>query len=144
MAAICKVYGLAQQSMLSEEIDFVNETVKVMLATSAYTVNQDTDRYRSAVTNEVVGTGYTADGLTLTSKTVSYDTATNVLKLSCANLSWPASSITARYAVFYIDTGDASSDPLLCYWDFGADVTSVGGPFDLTVNAAGLVTLTAA
>jgi hypothetical protein len=115
-----------------------------MLCTSSYTPNQDTHRYKSSVTNEVSGTGYTAGGATLASKTVNYDTASNTLTLDAADVSWSSSTITARYAVFYVSTGTDSTSPLICYWDFGADVTTTSGTFLLTLSASGLVTLTAA
>lgn len=144
MTVTAKVYGLAQQSLANKEIDFDSDVVKVMLCTSSYSPNQDTHRYKSDVTNEISGTGYTAGGATLASKTVSYDTASKTLTLDSADPAWTASSLTARYAVFYISTGTDSTSPLLCYWDFGADVTSTSGTFTLTLAAGGLLTLTAA
>lgn len=140
MAVTSKVFGLAQQSLVNKEIDFDSDIIKVMLCTVAYVPNQDTHRYKSDVTNEVVGTGYTAGGMTLTGKSVTYDAATNALKLTANSVTWPGSSITARIAVFYDDTpATDATKPLICYWDFGGDFASSAGPFDLTINAAGLV-----
>ena len=98
----------------------------------------------SSVTSEVVGTNYTAGGLALTTRTVGYTAGTNTLMLDCDDVVWPSASFTARFAVFYSDTGTATTSPLLCYWDFGVDVTAVTAPFTLFINAAGLVTLAAA
>lgn len=75
MAVTSKAYGPALQSILNGEIDFDTDTIKAMLTTSAYTPNTDTHRYKSSVTNEVTGTGYTAGGVTLASKTVTYTAA---------------------------------------------------------------------
>jgi hypothetical protein len=144
MSVTAKVYGLALKSLCNKEIDYDTDTVKVMLCTSSYTPNQDTHQYKSDVTNEVTGTGYTAGGATLASKTVTYTSGTNTLVLDAADPAWATSTITARYAVAYVDTGTAGTSPLLCYWDFGADVSSSAGTFTLTIDAAGLVTLTAA
>ena len=48
---------------------------------------------------------------------------------------------TARYAVIYRARGGASSaDELLCYVDFGADVSSTGGAFTIAWHANGIVT----
>ena len=69
------VYGPALQSLFNGEIDFDTDTIKAALATSTYTPNFATHRYFSDVTNEVTGTGYTAGGATLASKTVTYTTA---------------------------------------------------------------------
>jgi len=42
------------------EIDFGDDTIKVMLSTESYVPDQDTHEFRDDVTNEVAGTGYTA------------------------------------------------------------------------------------
>lgn len=144
MAVSSFVYGLALQSMLNKEIDFDSDTVKAMLCTSTYAPNQDTHRYKSSVTNEVTGTGYTAGGVTLANKTVVYTAATNTLALDADDPSWSTATITARYLVFYIDTGTASTSPVLAYVDFGADVSSTAGTFTYQIPAAGLATFTAA
>jgi len=141
MAVTAKLYGLAQQSILSKEINWSSDTIKVMLTTSAYVPNQDTHRYKSAVTNEVTGTGYTAGGATLASKTINYDTSSNTLTLDAADVTWPSSTITARYAVIYDSTGTDETSALIAYVDFGADVVSTNGDFTLSWNASGIVTL---
>lgn len=140
MPVSARAYGQMPQALANREGDFDTDTVKVMLCTSAYVPDVDTHRYRSHITNEVSGTGYTAGGATLTGKVSSYDPATNITKLTAGNVSWPNSTITARYAVFYIDTGTPATSPLLCYWDFGGDFASNNGAFDLTIHASGLIT----
>lgn len=142
MAVSAKLYGLAIKSAFNGEIDYTAGTIKVMLTTSSYTPNQDTHQYKSSVTNEVSGTGYTAGGATLASKTISYNTTTNVLTLDAADTVWTTSTITARYAVVYLDTGTSSTSPLIGYVDFGADVSSTTGTFTLTWDATGIVTVT--
>lgn len=59
MTVAAKVYGLALQSMLNKEIDFDTDSVKALLCTSGYTPSQDTHRYRSSLTNELVTTATT-------------------------------------------------------------------------------------
>jgi hypothetical protein len=145
MAVSAKVYGLAQKGLANKEIDWDSDAIKVMLCTSAYTPDQDTHQYKSSVTNEVSGTGYTAGGNTLTSCTSTYTSGTNVLMLDAADTSWTTSTITARYAVIYDSTpATDATRPLIAYVDFGADVVSSGGTFSITWDAAGIVTLTAA
>ena len=63
MAVTAAWYGKAMLSILNKEVDLDTDTLKVMLCTSTYTPNQDTHQYKSDVTNEVSGTGYTATGL---------------------------------------------------------------------------------
>lgn len=145
MASSAKLYGLALQSAFNKEIDWDTDTIKVMLCTSSYTPDQDTHRYKSSVTNEVTGTGYTSGGATLTSATATYNTGTNVLMLDAADTAWTSSTITARYAVIYDATpGTDATRPLIAFVDFGADVSTTAGTFTLTYDGAGLVTVTAA
>ena len=87
---------------------------------------------RSDVTNEVTGTGYTAGGTTVTA-TVTRDNATDRVDITFANPSWASSTITARGVVIYKSRGGAATaDELVCYGDFGANVSSTNGTF--TVN----------
>lgn len=144
MAVTAKAYGLVQSNLANKLIDLTNDTIKVMLCTSSYTPNQDTHQYKTDVTNEVTGTGYTAGGATLASKAVTYDTATNTMKWTAANPSWASSTITARYAVFYQDTGTGSTSRLICYWDFGTNEVSTAAIFTLNIAAGGIITMTAA
>jgi hypothetical protein len=143
MAVSAKFYGKAFLSAFNKEIDLDSDTLKVMLCTSAYVPDQDAHRYKSDVTNEVTGAGYTAGGAALTSPTVTYTGATNTFALDAADVAWPGSTLTARYAVVYdaIPATDATR-PLLCYVDFGADVSTSVGTFTITWDAAGITTVT--
>lgn len=143
MAVTAKWYGNAFVSAFNKEIDFNSDSIKVMLCTSAYTPDQDAHQYKSSVTNEATGTGYAAGGATLATPTLTYTGASNVLMLDGGDVSWPSSTVTARYAVVYDDT-PASNKPLICYVDFGVDVSSSGGTFSITWDAAGIATVTVA
>jgi hypothetical protein len=102
-----------------------------MLVSSAYSPNKDTHDKRDDVTNEVSGTGYTAGGVT-SACTVTKDTANDRVTLSFAAVNWASSTITARAAVIYKSRGGlASADELVCYVDFGADVSSSSATFSL-------------
>ncbi|MDV6274110.1 hypothetical protein R3Q06_11420 [Rhodococcus erythropolis] len=145
MAVTAKLYGLALKSAFNKEIDWDTDTIKVMLCTSAYTPDQDTHQYKSSVTNEASGTGYTAGGATLASATLAYTTGTNTLVLDAVDSAWTGSTITARYAVIYNSSpGTDATRPLIAYVDFGADVSTTAGTFTITWDAAGIVTVTAA
>lgn len=142
--ATSKVYGLALQSLVSGQINFTGSTVKAILLTSSYSPNQDTHRFKSDLSGEAVGTGYTAGGVTVTSKTATYASGTNTLTLGCADVVWAAATVSARYIAFYVDTGTASTSPLISYVDFVSDVTSTGGAWTYPVPTAGIAQLTAA
>lgn len=140
-----KMYGNMLLKALNKEVDYDTDTIKVMLCTSTYSPNQDTHIYKSSVTNEVTGTGYTAGGATLASKTITYDTATNVVVLDAADVTWASSTITARYAVIYSDAGASDATKvLLGYVDFGSDQASTSGNFTLTWDATGIFRITVA
>jgi hypothetical protein len=139
-----KLYGNFLVKALNKEVDWDTDTIKVALTTSSYTPNQDTHDYFNDVTNEVSGTGYTAGGNTLASKTITYDDANNVIVLDAADTTWASSTITARYAVVYASTGTASTSPLIGYVDFGSDQSSTNGNFTITWDATGIVRVTVA
>jgi hypothetical protein len=126
------IYNSAIDDMARGAIDADTDSFKAMLVTSSYTPNKDTDLKRSAVTNEVSGTGYTAGGVASVC-TVTKDTSNDKVTLSFAAVSWASSTITARALVIYKSRGGASSaDELVCYVDFGSDVSSSGGTFSVT------------
>lgn len=139
------LFGLGFTSLYNKEIDIDTDVLKVMLLTSAATPNQDTWRYKSDVTNEVVGTGYTATGQALTSPVVAYNTGTNVWSFDAADTAWTTSTITARYAVVYDSSpGSDATRPLIGYIDFGADVITSGTTFTIQWAAGGIFTVTVA
>jgi hypothetical protein len=143
MAVSAKFYGNAFVSAFNKKIDFDSDTIKVALCTSSYTPDQDAHDFFNDITNEVTGTGYTAGGATLTSASITYTGASNVLKLDGDDTSWASSTITARYAIIYDATpGTAATNPLIAYVDFGADVTSTAGTFTISWDAAGIATVT--
>jgi hypothetical protein len=140
-----KLYGNFLLKALNKEVDFDSDTIKVALLTSSYTPNQDThDYFNDVSTNEVTGTGYTAGGITLSSKTATYDSGTNVIVLDAADVTWSSSTITARYAVVYDSTGTASTSALIGYVDFGSDQSSTNGNFTITWDSTGIVRITVA
>lgn len=110
MAITAKYFGLFFKSAFNKEIDLDTDALKVMLCTSSYTPNQDTHQYKSSVTNEVSGAGYTAGGATLSSVSVSYNAGTNVLSFTGNNVSWSGATLIGanapRYAVIYDSTPD--------------------------------------
>lgn len=129
------LYNSAMRDEATGAIDYDTDTFKVMLVTSAYTENKDTHTKRSDITNEVVGTGYTAGGQTVAATVSAVDTANDRVDITFAQVTWPASTITARKAVYYKSRGGASTaDELVMVDDFGADVTTVAGT--LTLNAS--------
>lgn len=131
------IYNRALELLARGAIDFDTDAFKVMLTTSAYAEDKDAHDFRNDVTNEVAaGGGYTAGGNTVT-VSVTLDTANDRVDITLGGTTWPASTITARKAVYYKDRGGASSaDELIAVNDFGSDVVSTSGTF--TLNASTL------
>lgn len=127
------IFNGFKKHLFAGDFDLDANTIKMMLVTSAYTPNQDTHEFRSSVTNEVAGTGYTAGGVTLTNKTVTQDDTNNRAAWDFDDAVWASATITARGAVVYKDTGSAATDILICYIDFGSDKTSTAGEFRVAV-----------
>lgn len=141
-----KAYGQFVSKALNKEVDWDTDDIRVMLVSSTYSPNQDTHDYIDDVqTFEVSGTGYTAGGIALTSKTNTYDPSSNTVVLDAADVTWVNSTITARYAVIYNNTGASSAaKPLIAYADFVSDQSSTAGNFTITWDPAGIVRLTTA
>ena len=88
MAVTVYTYGQLQKSLLAGLINFTSDTIKAMLL-SSYTIGTtlDTAQFLNTVTaagTEATGSGYTAGGATLASKTVTY-TAANSWSTQRAN-----------------------------------------------------------
>lgn len=132
------IYNPAKKKILDADIDFVANTIKVMLVTASYTPLA-THEFRSSVTNEVTGTGYTAGGETLANKTVTVVGANGVFDAD--DVIWAAATITARAAVLYRDTGNPATDPIIAYIDFNENKISTASDFRITWNAGGILTL---
>lgn len=93
-------------------------TYKIALYTGLANIGPQTTAY--STTNEVVGTGYTAGGETLTPIVPASDPTTNTVYWSFNNVTWSNSSFTARGALIYNSTTGAAVAVL----DFGSDKTS--------------------
>ena len=145
MAVTAKFFGKFFVSLCNKEIDLDSDSLKLLLVNSSYTPNQDTHQYKSDVSNEVTGTGYTAGGATVSSVTVSYNSGTNTLSFDAADVTWATASITARYGILYdASPGSDATRPLIGYIDFGGDVTSTGADFTVVWDDAGIGSVTVA
>jgi hypothetical protein len=105
----------------SGDFDFGTDTFKIALYTGAASIGPDTTAYTTS--GEVVATGYTAGGETLTvtqTPTIGNQTGNATVYMSFANVTW-TSALTARGALIY---KSGSGNPTVCVLDFGGDKTS--------------------
>ena len=78
-------------------------------------------------------------GNTVTDGTVTWaEIGRGVTVIDAADPSWSTATLTARMAVVYKSTGTASTSPLLCVIDFGADVSSTAATYQITLPAVGI------
>jgi hypothetical protein len=129
------IYNSCIRDAIVGNIDFDNDTFKMILVTSSYSASK-THSKRSDLTNEVSGTGYTAGGNACTVSVAAVDNVNNDVEISFSVTSWTSATITARGGVIYKARGGASSaDELVGYVDFSSDVTSTNGTFAVTVSS---------
>ena len=102
------------------------DTLKIALYTARADLNESTTVY--SATNEVLGTGYTAGGETMTGVQIS--SSGYVAYANWNNVSWTA-ALTARCALIYNVTQGNKSIAVL---DFGSDKTSTT-TFTITMPA---------
>ena len=124
------------------DVNFMTGAAKLMLVTNAWVPAFDTDAFISAVgANELAtGGGYTTGGVTLTTKTITYDSASDQVRVDFDDVTWTFTAAkTWRYGVVYIDTaGAAATDPMYAVLTWDADQT-VSTAYTLVIDAAGLL-----
>jgi hypothetical protein len=107
----------------------LTDTMKIALYTNSATLDATTTAYTTS--NEVVGTGYTAGGNTLTGNAISSGGTTAWITFS--DSSWTTATITARGALIYDST---RANAAIAVLDFGADKTSTAGTFTVQMPVA--------
>jgi hypothetical protein len=101
MPASGNVYAQAVGNVFAGKINYLSDTIKLALVSSSYTPNLTTDEYWSTPqADEITGTGYTAGGATLASKTAT-QTAANSW-----GQAWAASTAYAAGFVIRPSTGN--------------------------------------
>lgn len=119
-------------------IDLDADTFHMLLVTATYAPNAGTHAKRSDVTNEVTGAGYAAGGMALTGVVVTKDTTNHRVTFASDNATWTTATITAAAAVICKwRAGAATADELVCYLDFGGNVSSAAVPFSVICPATG-------
>ena len=126
MAAAVKFQAFVEH--LAEKVHNLGaDTLKILLAVDAPSASADA--VRGDLTSELAGgNGYTAAGHTVTITASSQTSGT--YSLVGNDLVFTAAGGTIgpfRYAVLYNDTPTSPADPLICYWDYGANVTLQDG-----------------
>ncbi len=113
-------YNLFKQNLANATKTWTGYTlanIRVMLTTSSYVPSQS-HQYKSDISHEVAGTGYTAGGELLTNKFL--EQVGNIIYLKADNVTWANRDFLPRYAIIYDDTNALAADKLLLgYVDLG-------------------------
>ena len=128
--AITQSMPTSFKSEVLQGVHLAADTYKIALFTSTATLAATTTVY--SATNEVVGAGYTAGGLTLSGYSVTTSGTTAILDWT-TDPSWASATITARGALIYNAT---KSNKAVYVLDFGTDKTSTSGTFTVTLPVA--------
>lgn len=129
------------------QMDYLSDAIRVTLHTATYVPNIDTNEAFADATNELTtANGYTANGIAIAGKTVSYNATGNITTFEHddTTVTWTASggSLVFQYAVYHDDTVATGPPvkPLLGYIDCGAQTITTGNTFLITTGASGLFT----
>jgi hypothetical protein len=103
-----------------------SDTLKVMLTNSAPSASLDA--VLADLTEIAAGNGYSAGGNAATISSSGQTSGTYVLVVADVDFVASGGSIGPfRYAVIYNDTPTSPADPLIGWWDYGAEVTLTDG-----------------
>lgn len=128
-AAITNAY----KADIQDGVHQPGDDYRIALYSSSATLNVDTAAYTA--TGEVVGTGYTAGGKSLSGRAVGG--ASNVRWVDFSDPVWSGASFTARGALIYNAT---RSNKAIAVLDFGADISASGAPFTVEFPAPAATT----
>lgn len=144
MAVTITTYGLFLQSLTEGRVATNSDELWCMLVTSGYVFNQHTHKFKSVVTGEIAGSGYTPGGQKVTTAPTAYDSPSKTLKLPAGNLAWPSVSFAGAVgAVLYFKSIGAAENamPLYAYINFGESVSRDAQAFYLNWPTTGVMKL---
>jgi len=137
------IYNKAKSLIASGGVQYLTDTIKVLLVTEVYQVDIDTHQYLADVQvlagAEAEGIGYTIGGVELLNKAVLEDLVNNRTAWDADDLVWSASTLRVRGAIIYKDTGDAATSPLLVFKDYVTDQITTGTDLTIEWDATGIV-----
>jgi hypothetical protein len=135
-------YNNFKKKIQDGSIDMDTDTIKLALTTSSYTPNIDSHDFFDDITNEVVGTGYTAGGYSLANKSVTVDTGNDRAVFDADDITSTNTTVTFRYGILYKSTGVAGTSPLIAVIDFSTDRVYTAETVLISWNSTGIFYLT--
>jgi hypothetical protein len=131
--SLLTLFGI--QDILLAQTKFLTHDIRARLLSDSQTSIDHTtvDFWNDVSANELpTANGYTQGGILLANKSLVVDTTANRAELHFDPVTWDPSTLTARWYVLVRDTGNAATSPIIGFHDFGANKTSLAGPFTLT------------
>jgi hypothetical protein len=126
------------KKLSDNDVDYAADTIKVTIMTSSYSFSAAHDAFDD-LSNEVSGTNYTDDGMTLATKTTS----------SANPCVWDADDVTlaqsgsgfsnGRGFTVYKDSATDSTSWLICNHTAGSDFGNVAGSLTIQWSSNGIV-----
>lgn len=122
--------------------DWDADNFKVMLVTSTYTYSA-AHNFRADVTNEITNGGYTAGGVALAGETVIEDDTSHQGEYDATDTVFPslAAGDLPAAAIVYRDTGNSSTDDLVCYCTLTTPPAPDGTDYTIAWHADGVFKL---
>jgi len=131
---MAKVFNEAITSIGKQEINYLTDTVVVLLLTDAPDIDADT--FISDLSGEITGGGYSRK--TLASKTITTDDTNDRAIFDAADVQWTAFTNVFRYIVVAQSTGDDSTSRCITTIDTGETQTIDSGTYDITWPTSGV------
>jgi len=139
------IYNEFISQLAMQQINLATDSIRVILMAPEYVADTDAHMFLSSIlASEITGVGYTTKGKVLGNVTITKQDLANNVKVTASDVTWANSSLSARYAVLYKDTGDNATSPLILCFDFTATKTSVNGDFTIQWAEDGIFTLSQA
>lgn len=139
------IYNIFLKEIVTQDINLIADNLKVALFPDTYAPDSENHEYWNQIAgDQVTGDGYVSGGVALEGKELIRQDAQNNVKFIGDDISWPNSTIDARFAVIYKDTEDPTTSPLILALDFGETKSSVNGTFTIQWSQDGLFTLSQA
>jgi len=136
------LYGLTLEKFFIDTagVSLEAELNKIALVQDGYTPDFDVHDFHADLTNEVTGTGYTAQGVAATTTEITLSGGT--LTFDAADTVYSTVTITdAMAGVLALAVGSSATNQLVCLQDFVTAASATAANFTIQNSAGGIWTL---
>lgn len=134
------LYNKGLLKLLDGTIDYLTDNVAILIVSNNYVFDR-TQEFVSNISDEISGSGYARKSLT--SKTVTLNTTSNVVTFDCGTITYTAldSANVLAAAIIYAETGVDSSSSLIANIDF-ENLTTSNSDVNIVTSPVGLFEIT--